>query len=113
MRSSHAHSALRDIKDNIELARTFAAGLSLATFKADRKTVYAVIRCLEIVSEASRRLPADLKERHPNIPWSDVAGAGSIYRHGYQLVRDDVLWVTVRESPPLLAAVEQELARLK
>ena len=112
MRSSQTFSALRDIKDNIELAHTFTAGLTLATFTADRKTVYAVIRCLEIISEASRRLPVDLKERHPGIPWSDIAGAGSIYRHGYQLVRDDVLWVTVQESlAALLIEVELELAR--
>ena len=113
MPSSRILSVLRDIRDNIELARAFAAGLSLTAFKADRKTVYAVVRCLEIISEASRRLPAELKERHAGIPWTDIAGAGSIYRHGYQLVRDDVLWVTIQESlPSLLAVVEQELARL-
>lgn len=112
MRSSQALSALRDIKDNIELAQAFVAGLSQTQFKADRKTIYAVIRCLEIISEASRRLPHDLKERHASMPWSDIAGAGSIYRHGYQLVRDDVLWLTVHDSlQPLLAVVEEELAR--
>src|SRR4051812_33248277 len=69
MRSNQALSALRDIKENIELARTFVAGLSLTEFKSDRKTVYAVIRCLEIISEASRRLPEELKQRHASIPW--------------------------------------------
>src|SRR5581483_7143037 len=112
MRSNQPLSALRDIRKNIELARTFMAGLPLEEFKKDQKTVYAVIRCLEIISEASRRLPAAVKDRHPNIPWGDIAGAGSIYRHGYQLVRDDVLWVTVHESlPPLLSAVDEEIQR--
>jgi uncharacterized protein with HEPN domain len=66
-------AALRDIAENIELARSFVAGLSFDEFQADRRTVYAVVRCLEIISEASRRLPVDLKARHPDIPWTDMA----------------------------------------
>jgi len=43
-----------------------------------------VTRCLEIISEASRRLPDDLKARHPLIAWKQVAGAGKVYRHDYE-----------------------------
>ena len=83
-------------------------------FQNDRKSVYAVVRCLELISEATRRLPTELKERHPSVPWSNIAAAGSVYRHGYQLVRDDVLWLTVQESlQPLLVTVEQELGRFE
>jgi uncharacterized protein with HEPN domain len=86
--------------------------LSFEEFKTDVKAVYAVTRCLEIISEASRRLSAEVKKRHPEISWDDMAGAGNIYRHGYQVVREDVLWRTVHEFlGPLLVAVEQELAR--
>ena len=115
MPSKSPELALTDIATNIALARDFIRGCSSAEeFVADRRTVYAVIRCLEIISEASRRLPPDLKARHSEIEWSEVAAAGSVYRHGYQLVRDDVIWSTVRQSlGPLLAAVERELARLK
>lgn len=112
MPSSRTSEALRDIRDNIDLARTFVAEMTFASFQADRKTIYAVIRCLEIISEASRRLPSDVKERHPDILWSDIAGAGSIYRHGYQIVRDDILWVTLQNGlGPLHHAVDQELNR--
>jgi len=41
-------------------------------------------RCLEIISEASRRLPSSLKERHPSIDWKRMAGAGNVYRHDYE-----------------------------
>jgi hypothetical protein len=51
---------------------------------ADPRTVYAVTRCLEIISEGSRRLPDDLKARHPSIAWRDMAGAGNIYRRDYE-----------------------------
>lgn len=79
-------NALNDIKRNIDLARSFVADMSLATFRADQRTVYAVTRCLEIISEASRKLPAELKTRYPTIPWPQIAGAGNVYRHDY----DDV-----------------------
>ena len=106
-------AALQDILDNIKLARSFVDGLSLADFQADRRTSYAVVRCLEIISEASRKLPADLKARHPAIPWTEIAGAGSIYRHHYVGVRDDLVWKTVQEDLELLRlAAEQEFERL-
>jgi len=43
-----------------------------------------VTRCLEVISEASRRLSDELKARHLGIPWKQMAGAGNIYRHDYQ-----------------------------
>jgi uncharacterized protein with HEPN domain len=114
MRSHSPAAALNDIKANIELACEFVEGFSFDQFQSDLRTVYAVTRCLEIISEASRRLPADIKNRHPHIPWNDIAAAGSIYRHGYQIVRDELLWRTVQDSlESLRLAVDQELSRQK
>ena len=114
MRSERDFGPLSDIARNIALAQAFVHGLTFANFKAELKSVYAVTRSLEIISEASRRLSPELKKRHPNIIWSQMAGAGNIYRHDYLDIRDDVLWKTVHEYlPPLLAVVEQELKRLK
>jgi uncharacterized protein with HEPN domain len=102
-------AALQDMAENINLAHSFVAGLSFNEFQADRRT-YAAIRCLEIISEASRRLPTDLKARHPEIPWDDVAAAGSIYRHQYQTVLDILVWRTVTQHlDSLRQAVEDEL----
>jgi uncharacterized protein with HEPN domain len=64
-------------------------------------------RCLEIVSEASRRLPDELKARHPEIPWRDIAAAGNIYRHQYEDVLEQRVWQTLQHHlAPLLHAVE-------
>ena len=91
----------------------FSAGFDEASFKQDIKTVYAVTRCLEIISEASRRLPNDLKTRHPAIGWKQMAGAGNIYRHDYEDVAAEFVWETVdRALPPLRAAIEAELKRI-
>jgi uncharacterized protein with HEPN domain len=106
-------ATLFHIRDNIHLARSFVAGLDYERFRADMRTVYAVTRALEIISEASRRLPAEIKQRHSELPWADIAGAGSVYRHDYEDVRERRVWSTVQnELPPLLAVVEQELHAL-
>ncbi|MBK5959011.1 hypothetical protein CCR97_12445 [Rhodoplanes elegans] len=105
--------ALTGIATNIALARSFVEDLSFEAFRADQKTVYAVIRCLEIISEASRRLPPDVIARHPNIPWVQIARAGNIYRHEYKDVHERMVWATVQNSlEPLRIVVDQELARL-
>ena len=69
---------LSDILHNIDLAESFMAGLDYEAFHRDRLRVYGVIRCLEIISEASRRLPDELKARYPSIEWKEMAAAGNI-----------------------------------
>jgi uncharacterized protein with HEPN domain len=96
MPSKRAAIALLDIRDNARLAQEFAAGLSVDAFKADRRTFYAVTRCLEIVSEATRRLPSSVRDRHPNLPWRAIMGAGNVYRHDYDNVAEEFVWRTVR-----------------
>jgi uncharacterized protein with HEPN domain len=79
------------------------------TFTADLRTVYAVTRCLEIISEASRRVPDHVKSRHPSIAWREMAGAGNIYRHDYETVAASYSWFTVQNHlPALSAAVQRE-----
>lgn len=111
MPSKNPAQRLRDIADNIDAIEMFTAGMTFDVFAEDRKTVYAVIRALEIVSEASRRLPPELKERHPDIDWVAVAAAGNVYRHEYEGVDEALIWHTVRHDLSTLrsmAAVELE-----
>ncbi len=110
---SDASAVLQDIERHIHLASEFVAGIGYEAFRNDTRTVFAVIRCLEIVSEASRRLPDELKARHPSIPWRDIAGAGNVYRHDYEDVAAKLVWDTVQLAlPPLQAAIAQEIERL-
>ena len=110
MLSERDEAALLAIRDNVLLAEEFTRGLDQAAFLQDRKTFYAVTRCLEIISEASRRLSDDAKARHDGIPWKQIAGAGNIYRHSYDNVVEAFDWITVKVSlPDLFAAVEAEL----
>jgi uncharacterized protein with HEPN domain len=73
MPSKNPAQRLSDIIDNVEAIEAFTAELKLQAFRADRKTVYAVVRALEIISEASRRLPDEILRRHPEIDWAAIA----------------------------------------
>jgi uncharacterized protein with HEPN domain len=104
---------LRDIVDNIDAIHEFTARMDRDEFAADKKTIYAVIRALEIISEASRRLPSELKDRHPELDWIAVAAAGNVYRHEYDGVDAALVWHTVRHSlSELRTAAALELERL-
>jgi uncharacterized protein with HEPN domain len=111
------HGAIRrwltDIQHHIRMAQGFVAGMNYETFKDDDLRLYAVTRCLEIISEASRRLPDELKARHASIEWRDMAAAGNIYRHEYEDVAARRVWRTLTASLPLLLdVIEQELQML-
>ena len=67
MHSKAAVAALRDMAYHIDLAIRWTEDFTVERFCADLRTIYAMTRCLEIISEASRRLPAEMKARHPSI----------------------------------------------
>src|SRR5260370_20744390 len=113
MPSKAADTALRDILYHIDLAAHFAAGLDYVRFQQDMRIVDAVKRCLEIISDASRRLPEAMKSRHPSIAWRDMAGAGNVYRHDYDDVAARHVWHTLtRDLRPLRLVVLEELRNL-
>jgi len=104
---------LRDIAENIEAIRDFTSGMDVGIFISSRRTIYAVTRALEIISEAARRLPDDFKARYPSLDWVAIAAAGNVYRHEYETVDDSLVWHTAKHSLDALdAAVLAELERL-
>ena len=112
MLSRRGREACLGIRENVEAAFEFIGGMGVVEFEQDRRTIYAVTRCLEIISEASRRLDAETKDRHPHIPWQRVSSAGNIYRHEYANVSPLQIWRTVQERlPELLTMCMAELQR--
>ena len=98
---------LEDMREAITAGESFVAGRSFADFRGDRLLQLALERSIEIVSEASRHLPEELKARHPSIPWPKVRDIGNVLRHGYEVVDPVVIWTIVTEDlAPLKAAVE-------
>ena len=98
---------LEDIRDAIVAAETFTAGRSYADYRGDRMLKLALERNIEIISEASRHIPEDLRAQHPDIPWRKVRDIGNVLRHGYEIVDPHVIWLLVTEDlAPLKKAVE-------
>ncbi len=77
--------------DAIEDLLTVLGSTTVAELSADRIRCHAAERCVEIISEASRRLPGRWKAAFPEIPWSDIAGIGNILRHNYDEVSLDII----------------------
>ena len=106
------NARLTDIIEAIELIRSELASVTLQAFEPDTRKRWLVERGIEIISEASRHLGDELKARHPEIPWSKVAGIGNVLRHEYERIAHDVLWRVVRDDlPPLEDVCREELAR--
>jgi uncharacterized protein with HEPN domain len=75
---------LTDIRDTIDGIQNLAAGVAFDTFAIDRVMQRALERGPEIISEASRHIPDDLKAPVPDIPWRQIAAIGNLLRHEYQ-----------------------------
>lgn len=104
---------LNDILSSIDEIRSFVGTTSYDDFVADRRTFHAVVRCLEIISEATRHLPGAFKAEHSAIEWRRIADAGNVYRHAYDAVSPRRIWDTatihLAAMRPIIAA---EIARL-
>jgi uncharacterized protein with HEPN domain len=102
---------LTDIIEAIERVNSTLADVSLETFENDWQRQWLVERGVEIISEASRHLPDDVKSRNPEIPWQKVAGIGNVLRHNYESIAAPVLWKLVQADLPILEKVcRSELA---
>jgi uncharacterized protein with HEPN domain len=89
----------------------FTAGMSLEQYLDDEKTRYAVMRGYEIMGEAVRHLPDELKKANADVPWATMAAMRNRIVHGYFGVDDSILFETIeKELKPLLVRLE-ELAR--
>ncbi len=100
---------LRDILNAIDLAESFIANLTFDEFQTDAKTSFAVIRALEIIGEATKNIPDQLREDYPSIPWKGFAGMRDKLIHAYFGVNLEVVWDTVQQDLPQLKPVIHEI----
>ena len=106
-RKTSSRQRLQDIIDAIDRIRTYTADADLHVFTATPMLYDAVIRNIEVISEATRHIPESAKAEHPQTPWRAIADIGNVLRYAYDRIDDHIVWSTVQNDlEPLRAAVE-------
>jgi uncharacterized protein with HEPN domain len=80
----------------------FLGAMTRAELQSDKKTLHAVVRNLEVIGEAVKNVPTEVRDRHPAIPWQRIAGLRDILIHQYFGIDIDIVWDIVRNKLPEL-----------
>ncbi len=99
---------ISDVLNSISEVGDFTRGMNYTSFVRDRRTINAVIRSLEVMGEAAKRIPEEIRRKHPDIPWKRMAGMGDKLIHEYAGVDLETVWdVITEELPPLKPLLEK------
>ena len=101
---------IEDIRRSVTLIEEFTANMDFSSFSEDFKTQYAVVRCFEIMGEAAKRIPDEIRFAHPSVPWKIMAGMRDRMIHGYDVIDVAILWKTVKQDIPSLKICIREVA---
>ena len=99
---------LNDMSEAISDIANFIENIIFEEFVADKKTINAVIRSLEILGEATKNIPKSVRNQYPDIPWSQMAGMRDVLIHNYMGVDLMTVWKVITERlPDLKSKIEK------
>lgn len=106
---------IEDIIDAMKKAGDFIKGMDYEAFSQDDKTIFAVIRSIEIIGEAAKKIPEKVRKKYPAVPWKDLAGMRDKVIHEYFGVKLNLVWNAaaneVQSLIPLFEKVLEDMDR--
>ena len=100
-----------DIIQSAEDAEMFIEDLDYSAFSKDKKTINAVIRSLEVMGEAAKKIPARVKKQFPDIPWKEMSGIRNKLIHEYFGVDLEIIWNVLKEELPAILPLLKDMKR--
>ena len=102
---------IEDIIDSIEKIEQFVGDMDFGEFLEDEKTSTAVIKKLEIIGEASKNIPENIRDTYNELPWSDMARMRDKTAHSYFGINYEIIWKVVKGRLPEIKSVIQKMLK--
>jgi uncharacterized protein with HEPN domain len=104
---------IKDILQNMQDTDEFLRGFSCEQFADDKRTFNAVVRSLEVIGEAAKKIPDEIRRKYPLVPWKEMAGMRDKVIHFYFGVNREAVWIAAKERipavRPMIEKIMQEL----
>jgi|SRR5208337_2298128 len=102
---------INDMLDSIKDTSEFIGEMDCKKFFKDRKTTLATVRCLEILGEAAKNIPENIRDKHPDIPWKKIIGLRNRIAHEYFGIDLKLVWKIIKDELPALKPLVQKLVK--
>ena len=105
---------IEDITEAVKRIRDYVADMDYPVFLRDKKTQDAVVRNLEIIGEAAKKVPSAFRARHERIPWKKMAGLRDVLIHDYFGINLEIIWAVASDNlPPLIGPLKKALSSFR
>lgn len=102
---------IKDMLECVERIEEFTGNMNFKEFLEDDKTKSAVVRKLEIIGEAAKNIPASIRQKHKNLPWSDMAKMRDKITHFYFGIDYEIVWEVIKTRLPEIKLIIQGISR--
>lgn len=102
---------LQDMLNAMLAIEKFIGGMDFESFKNDDKTSSAVIKKFEIIGEAAKHIPEEIRNQYPQIKWKEMAGMRDRLIHFYFGIKYDLVWYTIKDVIPQVKSIIESITK--